>query len=711
MPQIRPYTQQYSSQQDLGGRRLGAQGARAVSSDFGTSGGDAGAGLVSAAATLNDVAERQEVTDVQARLAKARADWTLNLQDRAQKATPGDSTFAETFNKDFGDYLNKMGDGIYTRAGQQAFQREASTLAAHFVEKAGAFQIQSAATKAKQDFTNTLNDSRVAVVNDPTQLNSVRDSIINALRDPTSMYGKMNAHDRQALEEQARRELSLSAVQATIMQNPNVALNQLEQGVFDNDIDADVKVGLMKESKVRIDEGIRKLEQETEAERQRFLSDLVIDVHRNKAGYGAIEKAYKDGNIKPNERTQLTLYVDERIKKEQAEAAEMARVTAALGGGPFMDFRNSKDKEAVDKHFEKVFLPGLKNLPPEQAMDKAIQHSVQLGMMPERVKSMIRTGLRNGDASTVASVAQTVKKLQNSNPQIFNDFANYEEDVRLANMVNSYVDSGLEPSLAVQRTKDALAVSASDRKAREEQYEIERGDSTKKRRESDTAWLTSRKDAWGSDPDVPVAMRNDFDNIAQLEFQRTGNLEASRRFAEQQVDRNWGRTKIGGTTIYMKYPPEKFYGLGVMSPEQNSKWIGQQLVDDISGLAPMINAGSPAGDEKGHKIDPEKLLVMPDPTRVKNGRPTYVVSFLGNDKIFYPVLDKAGKPMRWAPDWERSSERARLAAEEVKRESENAAKIEQARKIRTNRGETTKNPMGTLGVVGGVLPSSNTGAP
>ena len=127
MPRIYPYEQQYSAQGSLPGREAGT-------SDFTSATGATGQGLQNAGETLYKVAEDQEVSDVYARLAKARADWTVALQQRAESGESADPNFRQKFMDDFSQYLDKSGDGLQTRGGQQTFQRGAAQLMSHLSE-------------------------------------------------------------------------------------------------------------------------------------------------------------------------------------------------------------------------------------------------------------------------------------------------------------------------------------------------------------------------------------------------------------------------------------------------------------------------------------------------------------------------------------------------------------------------------------------------
>jgi hypothetical protein len=212
--------------------------------------------------------ERQEVTDVHTKLAKARADWTVQLQERANQTDPGDATFAPKFNEDFSKYMGDLQGNLQTKGAQQAFQRGAADLSAHFVEQSGLYQAKAMGAKAKQDYLVSLDANRSTLISDPTQFGAVLQQMQAAINDPSGLYAKMPVADRQALEIQTKKELALSAVQGLVQNGaPELAKRQLMDGKWDTYLDADKKHQLLAEAEV----GIKA--KDTAAERQRLLAE------------------------------------------------------------------------------------------------------------------------------------------------------------------------------------------------------------------------------------------------------------------------------------------------------------------------------------------------------------------------------------------------------------------------------------------------------
>lgn len=263
MPKLREYEAQVSSQYES--RQRSATGE-----DFNLGAGTAavGKGLESVADTLQLQAEREDVTRVHVELAKARADWTVYMQEAIKAAPAGDTSFTSGFMQKFDDYLARAGENIaQTPKGKQLFTTASADLRAGMLEKAGLYQAQSIGEKAKTDHKAVLDANRNVLLGDPTQFESVLRSTDGMIDDPNGLYAGLPGAAREQLRLQARQQLSLSAVQGVIQMNPELAKRQLESGRWKDYLDADNTHALLKEAEVGIHA------RQTASDRERALAD------------------------------------------------------------------------------------------------------------------------------------------------------------------------------------------------------------------------------------------------------------------------------------------------------------------------------------------------------------------------------------------------------------------------------------------------------
>lgn len=656
---------------------------RASGADFDTSDPSAGRGLMAAAQGIGQMMdkmraeeERAELSDIHAGLAMKRAQWTVSLQERMQAAAPGDTSFAEKFMADLSADLDKGAEGLKTKAGAAAYRAQSAAIAAHFVQSAGVFQAQSVATKARTDYETFVNSSALAVFNDPSSYNSAVYTAQQAINDPASTYARVGG-GREKLLAGATERMAVAALQGLTKQDPGQALSYLVTGTGPAaDIPIEQRNGLENDARAAIERGARETGKQVEAERQMLLSDLKIGVDRGTKGYADVEGAYAQGVVSPAERTELIKKLDDKAREEIKVTEGINRVSAAFAGGPQLDFRSKDDKTALDNHFA-LTAQGWKDLPPGEVVDRTVEYVAQVGIAPTRVQGMIRGFLRSGNPDQALLAADAVKRLRNANPQILNDFN--DEDLRLANVVGALTDSGVPPQAALQMAKDQMAVSKQEQDARSDDFDAVRGADRTARIASDRSWLEGKKNSfWASDPNVDPVMQREFETLARQEYARTGNLEAARTFALDQVDRVWGRSSVAGADRYMKFAPEKFYGVPSKSQADNAAWMREQLVADIS---------RDALQDPNNPITGDKLLIVPAGTKTgPDGRPLYIVSFMGTDGLLRAVVSPKGKPIYWRPDWSTSAQAGREKAAQQEQ-------VEAARRARETKYAPGGQPM------------------
>lgn len=413
-----------------------------------------------------------------------------------------------------------------------------------------------------------------------------------------------------------------------------------------------------REAQAEAEHAQREQEKAQAAQREAFTSDFAIDLGRGHKGYGDIEAAYQAGSLSAGDRTRFTLALDEQTKKGEVQAALMARAAAAGQGGSPLDPKNKDDRTGVNLLYEAT-AAAWGQLPKDQMLERAGNFSYEKGIVPDAVLSMVRGGLRSGDGEQTKLSAEMLQRLRNLNPQLLNDFS--AEDISLGNQISSLTSYGVAPAKAVEMAIEGLKASPIEKEARGTAFD------ELVKQAPDAKWIEGKLNSvWTADPTVDPVMAGEFHALARQEYQRTGDMEAARTTALDLVNRNWGRTEVGGDRRYMKYAPEKFYMVPDLSPSENAKWMNEQLLTDIK---------KGAFQSPDNPLTSDRLLLTPDPLRLSGGLPTYRVAVKGADGIYYGFADSNGVPMAWHPDWATS-------AENTRRNAAQQAKIDSARRVR-----------------------------
>src|ERR1700744_5312608 len=146
MPHIPTYESNVNPEAPLPGRspeRLFAEPG-----SFGAASGIAGigAGLDEASDTIYDTEQRQEVSDVAAKVATLRGSLTAQFIQGAQKAN-GDPSFTDNFMQGVTNQLDTIRGTIQTRAAQMAFERESAGITSDFLAKGAEYNVAVAGAK------------------------------------------------------------------------------------------------------------------------------------------------------------------------------------------------------------------------------------------------------------------------------------------------------------------------------------------------------------------------------------------------------------------------------------------------------------------------------------------------------------------------------------------------------------------------------------
>lgn len=264
MPQI----QEYRSRIDLKGP-AGPQRA-ASSEDFGGATGRAleqtGNRITEASDRIQRAQGQREISDLNAKMSGLHAQSAIELQQALQQADPNDKELSQKFIAKFDDAVSKLGDNIETSAGRQYFNQASAAMRAHFQEQAAHGQADLIGVKAKQDYTQALNNYSSSLVNDPSSyglMKGMHDAGIDAL----VQGGGLPAQAGIKLKEQGNEELAKSAIRGWIRIAPDVAQKQLDSGQWNSTINGDTKIQMYGEVKqaqnaARIEEERRRQEQE-----------------------------------------------------------------------------------------------------------------------------------------------------------------------------------------------------------------------------------------------------------------------------------------------------------------------------------------------------------------------------------------------------------------------------------------------------------------
>ena len=388
-------------------------------------------------------------------------------------------------------------------------------------------------------------------------------------------------------------------------------------------------------------------------------------------------RALPDGNpaqLTPAEWSTITTKLDSVLNAGRQEAL-LFQEFAAVAADPQNVLRdlNAKDSASFDVYYRQVSA-GIISAAQEEAaenpedrdaimsgaLDDMVGIIVNTGKVPASVEQDITGGLRSQDPTTVLQSADMMARIQSARPQDSGMFS--EQQYAVGRMMLDMVNDGVDPKEAhklVMQTTSAEGKSKSqDRRA---SYQAISGKKDGKETVGSKALikLIQKDDAWdvkeffGSNAsNIPPEFKGSFDRTAQTYYELTGDIEVSRDLAFKQMKGTWGVSYMSGKPNFVRRPPELMYAAPGMNAEENSKWMKEQAVLDMSDNS-MVAEGLA-----------DRIIFTPHPTQTVNGKPTYTVIIKGNDGRLH-IQKKA-----FYPNYETSPARKRYLIETARREDE-----------------------------------------
>lgn len=224
MAEIRPYEQSVLPSGEYGGRSASA-------ADFGAGIGaglqQVGQGGMELAGAIEQQYQAEDATNVHVKIAKAQAEWTQTLKDRANSATPGDETFAPKLMTDMSQYFQAGANTFKTKAGQQMYQQLAASTMSSFGERAIGVQAQLAGKWAEVQNTELNTSLSSTAYTDPSQRQMLIEQGMRAVDDPKGIYSKVDQATRDHFKNQIKSSINFASYSKMAQEYPQEILKHI----------------------------------------------------------------------------------------------------------------------------------------------------------------------------------------------------------------------------------------------------------------------------------------------------------------------------------------------------------------------------------------------------------------------------------------------------------------------------------------------------
>jgi hypothetical protein len=366
---------------------------------------DVGRVLDKGADLVQQYAESQEMAKATKDLADIYGQWDAHLQDRKNNAEPGAPDFTSAVLKDYDDNAKRTVENFSTPKVRQFIDERLSNHRLSIQNDALNFQAASGlqykvdtATQATRVYANTL-------VSNPALLDQSLENLTIAIDNiglPASKKGEFL--------QKAQATLVESAVGGLAEKNPQQALKNLNDGLYDTQIDPNTKASLIARAQSRIDLGDQRFQNEIEQKlkdrKAMILTGAVSPTELPPIPQEALQKAYPEKKY-PG--------VAKSIAYQQNLQNEIGfKVMEATGG----------DEKAYVKTYQELL--SMKNSPEEE------NAAIRIGVVSEALKEMdnFKKALNNSPAALVLQYDQSVQNARShladdipDEPVVFQSYA------------------------------------------------------------------------------------------------------------------------------------------------------------------------------------------------------------------------------------------------------------------------------------------------
>lgn len=294
-------------------------------------------------------------------------------------------------------------------------------------------------------------------------------------------------------------------------------------------------------------------------------------------------------------------------------------VDTAIRVGARFVMPGKEEIETVDMHEQRLKQgTDFKKLSPVEQDARLVQVYGNLGVMPTRVKSELKMGLRSADPEIVKATAARIAKWEQVNPTIINSAFTPQERGMYNNMQagNSFERSRKVFDASSDLTKEDLKNNADRLKAQsgvKHDYELT---------DKNNAAFKSAFSTWvGSNAEVPAKLLKEHDQKVSEFFNVTGDYKTALKMATDEMKTKSGISNVNGNKVVMRVSPEVVTGASTDKLEKQLNGA----VDDIVKLKPEL------------AVIPKERFILVEDARTSTKNKKWQIMYKDDDGFVMPI--------------------------------------------------------------------------
>ena len=348
------------------------------------------------------------------------------------------------------------------------------------------------------------------------------------------------------------------------------------------------------------------------------LNSFIAQEPGQKEGRGAfgphvdqsIEDMHTKGWISDHTAETMHAEVARNAAKGKEDDTGVARFDAALHGeGPPLDPQSPEDKKAAAVGWSTLKAQEHLQFGTDAYTQSLTTIVTKTNMLPRGAQQELEANLVGQDPVKAAQAAATYKRLEDAAPSAALYDGAPTRSAALVFYTNKNIGS-MDPAAAVTLARQTVDVSPQQQKQRDDDYtDAVKTNTQRNPHKANSEVLQTLANGWYGEkhalwpqskaPDVPGAMRGDFEALTREFFATTGNIEDAQRLAGVQLHKSYGVTDVNGKPQIMKW--------GTNFPPEDKDVVREAIarVAAANGFAP-----EGPGDVEH---DPARIRLTPDP--------------------------------------------------------------------------------------------------
>ena len=406
----------------------------------------------------------------------------------------------------------------------------------------------------------------------------------------------------------------------------------------------------------------RSVKTQQNEQRTEFYNQLLKNLDDGKASQADIDLAEQAGVLDTFERREKAEKV---LNKAQEDVRARERVESALRGESVLDPNDTDDKKALNTLFNKGISgddrDGRTALAQRDVKTAnrltALAHRVSA--IPADAASALTAQLRSKDPEAQLFALQTLGKLHDANPAVFDRAFNKSDKARVTDFLRLSQFMDKDRLLETVRERDDLrnrgTLEVVDKESREATKDVT----------PDVIIDRLFGSTFKTDPDLVSAdlgagMVTDYQNLYRVAYRETGDHERSEEIANQQMQRLWNTSNVTGNRVVMRFPPELNYpevgGSHEWMTEQLRSSVEQYLIEE-GGLSDPSQFQDPEFRRQAERVRKgevddamSSIVLVPTPQADRftpGSQPEYFVGFRRNGVLSYAMRGDKVMAFSW----------------------------------------------------------------